>query len=113
MKPSSGYTLIEIMIVVAVIGLLASIATPHFIRTTQTTTRGTCLNNLRLIAAAKDQWAMENDVGAGTECLHIQLNPYFKHGVPLCPRGTAYKLCPIGCDPVCVSYDSSIHPSTL
>lgn len=113
MKHSFGYTLVEIMVVVAVIGLLASIATPHFIRTTQVTMQNTCINNLRLIAAAKDEWAMDNNTTSGADIVHMQLTPYFKHGIPLCPRGTAYKLGPAGADPVCISYKPGIHPSTL
>ena len=113
MKRDPGYTLIEIMLVVAIIGLLASIATPHFIRTSQATMHSTCINNLRLIAAAKDEWAMENSATSGADVVHMQLTPYFKHGIPLCPRGTAYKLGLIGTDPVCVSYKAGTHPSTL
>ena len=113
MKRFRGYTLIEIMLVVAIIGLLASIATPYFLRSAQTTMFCTCINNLRLIASAKDQWAMENSTTSGAECAYMQLSPYFKRGIPLCPRGTAYKLCPIGVDPICVSYNAAIHPSTL
>ena len=113
MRRYGGYTLIEIMLVVAIIGLLASIAIPYFLRSAQTTMFSTCINNLRLIASAKDQWAMENCTTSGAECVSMQISPYFKRDIPLCPRGTAYKLGPIGVDPVCVSYNAGVHPSTL
>src|SRR5438445_12669066 len=56
----AGFTLVEIMIVVAIIVLWAAIAIPNFVRERQTSQTNACINNLRQIDGAKQQWALEN-----------------------------------------------------
>ena len=102
MNKRSGFTLVEIMIVVAIIGLLAAIAIPSFIRARQNTQQSTCVNNLRLIDGAKDQYALENGKSTGDDAPEANISPYLKQGVPTCPIGTvAYNIQPIGTDPDC------------
>ena len=59
MKKTSGFTLVEIMIVVAIIGLLAAIAIPSFMRARTNSQKSACINNLRMIESGKDQSAMD------------------------------------------------------
>jgi prepilin-type N-terminal cleavage/methylation domain-containing protein len=85
----SGFTLIEIMIVVALVGLLATIATPTWVRARTTSQAKTCINNLRQIDGAKQQWALENKAAADAGIAYTDISGYLKNSV-LCPAaGTA------------------------
>jgi len=78
-KSRGGFTLVEIMIVVAIIALLAAIAVPNFLRARKRSQATTVLNDLRLVDSAKDQYAIEKNMAAGSPTA-AQLAPYFKGG---------------------------------
>ncbi|MBC7852086.1 MAG: prepilin-type N-terminal cleavage/methylation domain-containing protein [Pirellulaceae bacterium] len=78
-KSRGGFTLVEIMIVVAIIALLAAIAVPNFLRARKRSQATTVLNDLRLVDSAKDQYAIEKNLASGTPTA-AQLAPYFKNG---------------------------------
>jgi prepilin-type N-terminal cleavage/methylation domain-containing protein len=98
----AGFTLVEIMIVVAIIGLLMAVAIPNLGRARRTTQAKVCVANLRMIQSAKQQWALENGKSDSDTPSEQDLLPYIENETfPKCPAGGTYTINPVGTYPTC------------
>jgi prepilin-type N-terminal cleavage/methylation domain-containing protein len=90
----AAFTLVEIMIVVAIIGLLVAIAIPNFVRARTTSQANACINNLRQIDGAVQTWALENKKGPTDAYALSVIKPYLKldstGNLPACPGNGTY-----------------------
>jgi competence protein ComGC len=87
--------------------MMLAIAIPNFVKARETAQTNACINNLRQIDAAKQEWALENnkqstDTPTQADLTHLKDNQYFKNGqFPTCPAGGTYTIGTVGEAPTC------------
>ena len=111
----TGFTLVELMIVVAIIALLAAIAIPNFVKARATSQANACINNMRQIDAAANQFALEKGQTTGATINYPgDLTPYIKlnsgASIPACPAGGSYTCSTVGTPSTC-SLGSNVDPA--
>ena len=116
-RNKKGYTLVEIMIVIAIIGLLAAIAIPNYVRARATSQATGCINNMRRYDNASQTWALETGKSTGAAApKNTDIQPYIKlaanNQLPTCPAGGTYKFKKVGAEPdVTCSLGKTITPA--
>ena len=106
-----GFTLVEIMIVVAIIGLLAAIAVPNFARSRSTAQQRACIANLKQIEGAQQEYLLDSHSSSTANITWANLVPEYIKRQPRCPAGGAYA---INVDtPTCTLGNQATYPHVL
>jgi prepilin-type N-terminal cleavage/methylation domain-containing protein len=100
-----GFTLVEIMIVVAIIGMLAAIAIPNYAQSRTTAHRNVCINNLQQIEGAIQRWSLDMKKDEGQPVTYSDIRGYLQHSM-VCPSGgtkfeDSYTITTVDAAPTC------------
>ena len=125
-KASSAWGLREIVVLVCLIGVFALVAIPNFVREPVTSSQNACINNLRQLDGAKNQWALEHNAKSNDVVTLEDIRPYIerernnrfikldaKGNLPKCPAGGTYTIGNVDEPPTCSIGTNAIQPHVL
>jgi type IV pilus assembly protein PilA len=104
-QDKEGFTLVEIMIVVAIMGMLAAVAIPSYAKARETAYKHTCISNLQQIDGAIQRWAAEERKDEDQTVAYSDISIYLRN-TPMCPSGgtsfeDSYTVTTVAARPVC------------
>ncbi len=102
-RTTRGFTLLEIMVVVFILGVLVAIALPSWMNARTRAQARTCSANLRRLHQAKEMYALAERLPNGANVQMTDLVPTYIQAEPFCPAGSgqSYILNPVGTAPEC------------
>ena len=105
-----AFTLVEVMIAVGVISILAAVAIPNFVNARLKARESICINNMRQIDSAKEQWALENGKTTTDTPTEAETGVYIRSGFPRCPSNATYTIGDLSTLPSCSEHGIFPYP---